>query len=62
MSSSACTAHAEFVVFALLRDWLSGFKCVEESSSNMAESGMRFTKNQSKNLGKKLYNTPVQVS
>lgn len=65
LSGSACIAHADFMLFALLRDWVSGwFNCIEENSGKMAESGMKFFESQSKNLAwKKLYNIyVVQVS
>jgi len=42
------------------RDWVSDFNRVEENSGNMAESGMKFIKSQSKKLAwKKLYNIHV---
>lgn len=62
---SGSRAHADFMLFALLRDLVSSFfNCVDENSSKMAESRMEFIRSQSKHLAwKKLYSIhAVQVS
>lgn len=39
LSGSACRPHTDFMLFALLGDWVSGFfNHVEENSGEMAES------------------------
>lgn len=44
---SGSRAHTDFTSFALLRDLVSSFfHCVEENSSKMAESRMKFIRSQ----------------